>query len=337
MDIETLIRELVNIDKRDHTLKKDKIRELSELLAKAIREKNPRILNQLKIIGEPEEEKSILALLKWYRDKYNLSFSTNYIRKCISKKYIRQISGKGESPIIRLSDNYIRDNLEEIQERIKKITQGKAQDIKIKLKKDTIDMQGWKSLIALELVLLAKKIEEDENIDKDLEKEIADRIRMVRDGRFATTWSHYEAIIAAAETTKSLTHAIAEEFRPLTIDEIDKNQKNCRECYCDGMPKNKCNCHCHRTTQEMTTKGLKWAIKHNKKLGEFDERYKRIGNTDRDDLCPHIKTLFTNPNMDKHLSQDDKLNLLTKHIETENCIRCQIFLDEHPEFFKVGQ
>ena len=85
----------------------------------------------------------------------------------------------------------------------------------------------------------------------------------------------------------------------------------------------------------MTTKGLKWALKHNPQLGEFDEHMKRIGNMDYEDLCPHIKTLFSNPNMDKHLTQDVKLNMLAAHIEREKCIRCDMFRDEHPEFFKL--
>ena len=334
MDINFILNELMKLDNKDDKLKKQRIRELADELSRLIKEKNPRILNQLKIINEPEEDKSILALVKWYRNKHNLSFSTDYISKCIPIKYIRIRESKGgESPMVRLSQNYVKDHLSELQEMIKEVTKGAAQDIKIKVRKETIDKQGWKSLIALELVELAKKIDEQEIVEPELEKEIAERLRMVRYGRFATTWAHYEAIIAACNTTKSLTHAIAEEHRPLTRGEIDKNEHNCRECFCEGAPK-KCTCHCHRTTQQMTTKGLKWAIKHNRRLGEFDEHYKRIGNTDHDDICPHIKSLFSNPNMDKHLSQDNKMDLLTKHIEDEQCIRCEMFLDEHPEFFK---
>ena len=116
-----------------------------------------------------------------------------------------------------------------------------------------------------------------------------------------------------------------------------KNEKNCNECYCAGEPHAKCNCHCHRTTQEMTTKGLKWAVKHNKRLGEFDESMKRIADMDREDICPAMKTLFTNPNMDKHMSHDDKMNILTRHIEKEQCIRCEMFLESHPTFFEAKQ
>jgi len=335
MIIETLIKELVRLDANQDKQKKEVIRQLADELSQLMINNHPRIINQLKIINEPREDKSILALLKWYRNKYKLSFSTDYISKCIPKKYVRErVSKGGESQVIRLTENYVREHLEELQEKIKDVTRGAAQDIKIKVRKDTIDLQGWKSLISLELVELAKKIDEQETVDPELEKEIAERLRMVRDGRFATTWAHYEAIIAACNTTKSLTHAIAEEHRPLIRAEIIKNESSCRECYCEGAPKSNCNCHCHRTIQQMTTKGLKWAIKHNPRLGEFDEHYKRIGNTDHDDICPHIKSLFTNPNMDKHLNQSDKMNLLTKHIEDEKCIRCEMFLDEHPEFFK---
>lgn len=337
MDINFILDELVKLDNKDDKLKKQRIRELADELSRLIKEKNLRILNQLKIINEPEEDKSILSLVKWYRNKYKLSFSTDYISKCIPNKYVKVREPKGgESPIIRLSQNYVKEHLPELQEMIKEVTRGAAQDIKIKIRKDTIDLQGWKSPISLELVELAKKIDEQETVDPEMEKEIVERLRMIRDGRFATTWSHYEAIIVACNTTKSLTHAIAEEHRPLTRVEIIKNEGSCRECFCEGAP-NKCNCHCHRTVQQMTTKGLKWAIKHNKRLGEFDEHFKRIGNTDHDDVCPHIKSLFSNPNMDKHLSQDNKMDLLTKHIDTEQCIRCEMFLNEHPEFFTSGK
>jgi len=337
-DIEECIQTLIKIDRSTDLNKKDKIQELSIHLEKAINEKDARILNQLKMLNLDEDIKSILRLIYWIRDKNNLSFSNVWIAKCLSKKFKMEDMGRpsGESPTVRLTDNYIKENANELIDRIKQLTKPPAPDIKIKVKKESIDLQGWTKKTSLELVELAKKIDEDEEFEEDLDKEIAEKIRMVRDGRFATTWARYEAIIAATNMTKSLTHAIAEEQRPLTRVEITHNEHSCRECYCEGEPKNKCSCHCHRTIQKMTTKGLKWAIKHNKRLGEYDETMRRLGDTDRDDICPFIKRMFTNPNMDKHLSRDNKMDILTNHIEKEICIRCETFLDAHPKFFSSG-
>jgi len=334
-DIENCIQRLIKVDRTNELSKKDIIQELANHLDVAILRNDARVLNQLKMLKLEVDVKSIVRLICWIRDKNNLSFSDDWIRKSLTKKY-KDERGRittQESPTVRLSDNYIKDNSNELLDRIKQLTKPPAPDIKIKVKKDSIDLQGWSRKTSLELVELAKKVDEDEEFSDELDDEIAERVRMVRDGRFATTWSRYEGIIAATNMTKSLTHAIAEEQRALTRIEIIHNEDSCSECYCDGEPKDKCTCHCHRTIQKMTTKGLKWAIKHNKRLGEFDETMRRLGDTDYDDICPFIKRMFTNPNMDKHLSRDNKMDILSNHIEKEQCIRCEMFLDKHPDFF----
>ena len=330
-EIQSNIKELISLDNKSR--KKDIIKKLARNIELAIKEDNARILNQFKIIEKPAQLDSIAELIKWIIKDKKLDIGDTTLYDSLEQKYKKEREKIGQSDIVRLSDNYVRDHSDELLDRIKDLNRGAAKDIKIKVRKETIDLQGWNSLIALELVKIAKKIDETEEPDKELEKEIADRLKMVRDGRFATTWAHYEAIVAAVNTTKSLTHAIEEEQIPLRREEIITNEHACGECFCAGEPRSNCNCHCHRTTQDMTTKGLKWAIKHNKKLGEFDETMKRLGNTDRDDICPSMKSLFTNPNMDKHLSSNDKMNLLVKHIEKETCIRCEMFLNAHPEFF----
>ena len=337
MGVGEAIKNLIEFDKTNIDTKKTLVRNLAEELDKAIIRKDARTLNQLVLLGLPNDISSISMLIKYLIRKNKISIDPNWITLNLLQKHKTNKGPelKTEAPVIRLSDNYIKEHADELQERIKEQTRGPAQDIKIKIKKETIDLQGWKSSISLELVELAKKIDEDETVDKELEEEIAARLKMVRDGRFATTWSRYEATIAAVETTKSLTHAIAEEQRPLTRVEIVKNEGGCRECFCSGAPKD-CNCHCHRTTQKMTTKGLKWAIKHNKRLGEFDEKMKRIANTDHDDVCPFIKSLFTNVNIDKHMNHSNKMDILTNHIEKDQCIRCEEFLDSHPGFFTVN-
>ena len=333
-EIEVSINKLIRLDEITVKEKKEIILEIGDKLEKAIKNRSPRTLNRLKLLGLKEETQSIAQLISWIIEKNNLSIGKTWLYHEVPKKWKHEKTSSGESDIVRLSDKYLEEHAEELMEKLRRITQGPAKDIKLKTKKtDDIDKQGWNTKTALALVLLAKKIDE-EGVEKELDDEISDKINMVKDGRFATTWGRYEAIVVAVQTTKSLTHAIEEEQRPLTREEITKNENNCKECYCEGSPKSKCDCHCHRTTQAMTTNGLKWAIKHNKRLGEFNESIKRISDMEREDICQSMKRLFTNPNMDKHLTHDDKMNLYTRHIEKEQCIRCEMFLEEHPEFFK---
>jgi hypothetical protein len=335
--IEDNITLLIKIDKENEKKKQETILELARNLQVAIKQQSPRTMNRLKMLNLPTDNTAIARFIIWIIKNNKLSIGKSWVYENIPKTCKEEYDSKGRSPEVLLSNNYIKEHAEELLYKIKELVRTPAKDIKIKIRKDVIDQQGWKTRIAYALVQLAKKVEEDETVDEELDKEISEKINMVKDGRFATTWARYEAIVVATNTTKSLTKAIEEEWTPLKRQEIMKNEKGCRECYCSGEPHAKCNCHCHRTTQEMTTKGLKWAVKHNKRLGEFDESMKRIADMDREDICPAMKALFTNPNMDKHMSHDDKMNILTRHIEKEQCIRCETFLDLHPTFFEAKQ
>jgi len=339
-DREHLITEINKISKANKQQLKPLIIKLTRNLAKTL--KRPEVIIWAKLEGiENPQPKDVCRILLRLKKKNDWVFSrTTLYDYCPAEFKETQKEQSNENKPVRLTDDYLKENIEDIMDRIKEINKGPAKDIKIKVRKDMVDLQEWNNELSLELMLLAKKIHETfEEKDKELIKEIAERVRMARDARFATTWAHYEGIVAAVSASKSLNKAIEEEKYPLTRIEVIKNEHSCRECYCDGEPKvsgkSSCKCHCHRTVQEMTTKGLKWALKHNKKLGEFDEHYKRIGNMDHEDLCPHIKTMFTNPNMDKHLTQDTKLSLLSAHIEREKCVLCEMFRDSHPDFFGI--
>jgi hypothetical protein len=337
---ERLISEISNISKIAKGQLKPLIQKLAANIAGSL--DRPEVKNWAKLEGiENPETKDVIRIILRLKKKNEWAFSRTMIYDYIQPEYKdTQIEQSQENKPQRITDDFLlSEKWDELEERRKELLKGPAKDVKIKTKKDEIDLQDWNNPLSLELVLLAKKIHDEyDEKQKEIIKEIADRIRMVRDARFATTWAHYEGIVVAINASKSLTKAIDEEKYTLTRDEIDKNEKKCEECYCHGAPKKDCGeCHCHRTVQEMTTKGLKWALKHNKRLGELDEHFKRIGNMDHEDLCPHIKALFSNPNMDKHLSFDDKLNMLSSHIEREQCIRCEMFKEEHPDFFKEGK
>lgn len=336
---EKLISEISSISKNAKERLKPLIQKLAVNIANSLDRPEVKIWAKNEGIDSPEK-KDVARIILRLKKKNEWAFGRTALYDYIQAEYKdTQLEQSQENKPVRLTDDFLKDNEEMIMERLKKLNQGAAKDVKIKTKKDEIDLQNWNNPLSLELALLAKKIDEEYTDEqKELIKEIADRVRMARDARFATTWAHYEGIVVAINASKSLTKAIDEEKYTLTREEIDNNEKKCEECYCHGAPKKDCGeCHCHRTVQEMTTKGLKWALHHNRRLGEFDEHFKRIGNMDHEDLCPHIKSLFSNPNMDKHLSHDDKLNMLSAHIEREQCIRCEMFKDEHPDFFKEGK
>ena len=339
-DISEKIQQLVLIDKSSAKSKKELIQKIAKDIDKAIQEKNPRILNQFKMIGKEPEQKNIAYYLNRIREDKELSFKSAWLYKCLDGRYKTERDTKGSAPTVRLTQNYVNDHIDELKEMLKEATKGPAKDIKVKIKKDEIDTQGWNNIVAFELVQLAKKLEEDKSdVDPDFLKEIALRIKMVKDARFATTWARYEAISVAVNCSKSLTKALEDEKHNLSRDELNRNEKNCRECYCQGSPKPECKkCHCHRMTQDMTTKGWKWAKKHNRPLAEFDEHFAQIGNMDNEDLCPHIKALFTNPNMNKFVNQEDKLDMFHKHIDgKDGCVKCDLFYQEHPDFFKTDK
>lgn len=340
---ESIISELNEISSNVTKKLKPLIQKLADNISKTLDRPEVKIWAKNEGIDNPTE-KDIARIILRLKKKNNWSFGRTAIYDYIQPQYKDSDHITQENKPQRITDDFLlSEKWNELEERRKQLMKGPAKDIRVKTKKDEVDLQGWNNELSLELTLLAKKIhdEYDEEKQKELIKEIAERVRMARDARFATTWARYEGIVVAISAAKSLTKAIEDEKYSLTRDEIIRNEHNCRECYCQGEPKaegsGKCKCHCHRTVQEMTTKGLKWALKHNKKLSEFDEHFKRIGNMDYEDLCPHIKTLFSNPNVDKHVSHDDKLNMLETHIEREQCVKCEMFRDEHPEFFKIDK
>ena len=109
--------------------------------------------------------------------------------------------------------------------------------------------------------------------------------------------------------------------------------EKCRECIKENCKKEKCNHECHRVVRPMTTKGLKYAIKTNDDLTQLDKEVKKLM-VYGDDICPMGKRLLRNPKTLKMLGKVEIEKLIYKHIEKQDCLECDMFLEKHPNHFK---
>ena len=83
----------------------------------------------------------------------------------------------------------------------------------------------------------------------------------------------------------------------------------------------------------MTTKGLKYAIKTNKDLADLDSHVKRLTSIDND-ICRIGKMLLENPKTKKLLGPLDIKKLIYSHIDKDECLQCDLFLENKPDFFE---
>ncbi|MFM7797060.1 MAG: hypothetical protein ACKO7N_09890, partial [Candidatus Nitrosotenuis sp.] len=95
----------------------------------------------------------------------------------------------------------------------------------------------------------------------------------------------------------------------------------------------KCKCQCHRVIRPMTTKGLKYAVKTNDKLQEWDKQVKRLIEI-KNDLCRIGKIILDNPKTKKLLGENEMRKMINAHIERDECLQCDLFLEKNPQFFK---
>ena len=324
----------------------DSIRDKKDLILKLAQniEKNlnkPDILNMCSIIGiENPTKDNISAIIKRLRDKHFTSISNSWIQDVLPKEYKRAYD-KEESEktqVVRLSENYIQEHAEELKAKIKAVEQknNPAKEIISKARIPDMEKYTWNCWLAEEIALLAIKLEKEHNEKHEdkLCKEFSKRAKSTRDARFATNMNAYEAIILAVNTTQSLKNAISGEWEFKTLYEILDDMDKCRECLgFDQCRKEKCKHECHRVVRPMTTKGLKWAMRKNEDLKEWDNEIKRLI-TDADDLCHMAKTILKNPKSKKLLGEKEQLKLFYKHIENFDCMQCETFIEKHPDFFK---
>jgi hypothetical protein len=324
----------------------DSIRDKKELILKLAKniEKNldkPDIKNMCVIIGIDNPDKSnISSIIKRLRDKHFKSISNTWIQDVLPREYKRVYDKEmtEKSEVVRLSDSYISEHAEELKAKIKQVEQNNtpAKPIIPKARVDEMQKHSWKCWFAEELALLAIKLEtehEEKHEDK-MCKEYSKRARTTRDSRFATSMNAYEAIILAINTSQSLKNAISGEWEFKTVWEVREDEKKCRECLgFKDCEKNNCKHECHRVVRPMTTKGLKWAIKTNDELNELDKEIKRLTEINND-LCRMGKMILENPKSKKLLGRKEQTKLIYAHIEREDCLQCDLFLEKNPNFLK---
>ena len=277
----------------------------------------------------------VARILNRLRKKYNWSFGKTALYAYVQVEY-KSTDVEEHSQPVRVNDNYIESHIEELEEKIKAIKNKDkpAKDIITKARLDDVEKYTWDCHIAEELALLAIKMEhEHEKHEDKLCKEYAKKARMVRDSRFATDSNSYDAIILACNSTQSLKNAISGEWEFKTLWEVLADMEKCRECIKENCKKEKCNHECHRVVRPMTTKGLKYAIKTNDDLTELDKEVKKLM-VYGDDICPMGKRLLRNPKTLKMLGKVEIEKLIYKHIEKQDCLECDLFLEKSPKFFE---
>ena len=329
---------------------------LAHEVAKGLKENRPEALNQAKMAtnggrysNDLNNPKNVSKIVKMLREKYFTSVSLDWINKCMPAEYkeSRTVQEKDLDPDTITDRDLIKVG-PELQKRYKDLmNKGPAQDIKIKKSVEGIRNHEFKTEIANMLSEIILNIEkdfakaEDDNDTKkinelkEIDKQIAKRLKSVADRRFASDEMKYEAILLACSTYDSLNNATKYETEILPRWEVFDRESKCRKCYGDlaGCRAEKCNCACHETVKRLTTKGLKWAKEHNPDLKKLDESIKKWADWS-DDICSIGKVILRNPHTGDYMSPSERKKLLYSHIDKDKCEECEFFLDEHPNFFE---
>lgn len=338
MDSESqrIIDKISNISDKLSLELKPLIQKLADNIAKNLDKEEIRVMAKLEGIENPEKT-DIASIINRLREKYNWTFGKTTLYTYIQNEYKNSSVQKYSQPI-RVNDAWYENNFEEIVDKIKEIKKKRmpAKDIISKAKIDEMERYDWKCWFAQEIAFLAIKLEQEhaEKHDDTMCKEYCKRARTTRDSRFATDINSYEAIILAMNSAQSLKNAIAGEWEFKTFWEIIDDMGNCKECLgLEQCKHDKCKCQCHRVIRPMTTKGLKYAIKTNDKLREWDKQVKNLIEI-KNDLCRIGKIILDNPKTKKLLGENEMRKMINAHIEREECVQCDMFLEKNPQFFK---
>jgi len=325
------------ISKISDSVKKD-IKPLVQKLAKNLADNidSHEIKNMAKIEGiNDPETKDVARILNRLRKKYNWSFGKTALYAYVQPEYKEGEVEKGYDAPVRVNDNYIETHIDELKNKIKEYERKNtpAKDIITKARIPDMEKYTWKCHTAEELAMLAIKMEnehEEKHEDK-LCKDYCKKVKMVRDSRFATDANSYDAILLGANSTQSLKNSISGEWEFKTVWEVKDDEDKCRECIHENCRAEKCKHECHRVVRPMTTKGLKYAIKTNEDLKELDKRIKYLVEVDND-ICRMGKMLLQNPKTKKQLGTAAIKRLIYAHIDKEECMQCDIFLQKNPMF-----
>lgn len=347
---ERIINEIKKIENVERVKLKDLILELAEHLAKGILDQRPEVIAKLKTIlatdtqrprGQDRIDISMVSMLiKKIKNQNFPSVSLSWIDKSLPEQYKEHREYRIVEPNFILTENITDANLlqiaPELKKRLRKIENlGPEKETKIDNEPIALEEHDWKCPMAEELSKLAIKCENlhDHEHDKEFCKNTAKIIRIARDKRFATTFSRYQAIVISAESSRSLADLAGDEVEVLNRWEVHDNERTCRECIdLINCRATKCNHVCHQFKKEMTTKGIKWAVRETQELATLKNRFSKLNSNFSDDLCDMMKIVFTNDHL--KMTQGTKKDLMAKHIKRDDCDQCMMFTKDHPNFFK---
>lgn len=334
------------------SLKAETVAELAKLYLEAFQEPvRGDVLLEIRSLLKKEKitPRDIAAFLKAWKDAQGLNISTAWLYKVIpnecktdydpKKKNLTEKQQKAAAYLSTKSEEEIEliyDLAKETAENLKKrrsLDQHMEQ-----VKKETNEHGDYGCLIAevFEKLIAKLKEEHDEHHDKNLEKKSKRKLESACDSRHIASESEMEALILAAEYGSSLKNVVEGTSYPLNRWEVERNEKNCKECGADTVrcSKELCKCICHSTHKVGTTKGMKYARDTKKELKDFSNKLEKLKQIEdeTDDLCVLGKIVLKNVRN----TSSDKLRVISDHITETKCERCSDFIENHPDFFEEG-
>ena len=330
-----LIDEISSISDNIKEDLKPLVQKLADEIGKNLHRLDIQNISQMAGVYNPTE-KDVATIMNGLRKKHGWAFGKSSLYLYIQPEYKTTIVTEHSQP--ERIDAILKDpeRRAELEERIKeaKRREQPAKPIITKARIEDMEKYTWDCWMAEELAMLAIKMEHDhkEKHEDKLCKDYSKRTKMVRDSRFATDINAYEAIIMAVNSTQSLKNAISGEWEFKTVWEVKDDEEKCRECIKDQCRNGKCKHECHRVVRPMTTKGLKYAIKTNDDLHALDKQIQRLSEIEND-ICKIGKILLENPKTKKLLSTVGVKRMIFNHIDRDECLQCDLYMEKFPHFF----
>jgi hypothetical protein len=330
-----LIDEISSISDNIKENLKPLVQKLADEIGKNLYRLDIQNISKISGIHNPTE-KDVATIINVLRKKHGWAFGKSSLYLYIQPEYKTTIVTEHSQP--ERIDAILKDpeRRAELEEKIKeaKRREQPAKPIITKARIEDMEKYTWDCWMAEELAMLAIKMEHDhkEKHEDKLCKDYSKRTKMVRDSRFATDINAYEAIIMAVNSTQSLKNAISGEWEFKTVWEVKDDEEKCRECIKDQCRNGKCKHECHRVVRPMTTKGLKYAIKTNDDLHALDKQIQRLSEIEND-ICKIGKILLENPKTKKLLQSAGVKKMLYNHIDRDECLQCDLYMEKFPNFF----
>lgn len=334
-------------------LKKETVVELAKMYLSAFDEPiRGDILQEIRTLLKKEKIKpsDIAAFLKAWKDSLGLNISDAWLYKTIpdkckteykSNENLTESKQKASASMATKSEDELEVIYDLIKEKVENTKKRRSLDQHIEQVKKEVDEDGNYGCITasiLEKLIEKLRKEHDKHHDKELEKKSEKRLKSACDNRHIESQAEMEALIIIAEYGSSLKNAVSGTTYPISRWDLEKNEKNCKQCGNDFVrcSKDNCNCVCHQTQKVGTTKGMKFARDSDEALKNFSNKLQDLKKLEDsyDDFCELGKIVLGNVRVS---SASDKLRIISDHIRETKCLRCEDFLESHPDYFKEGK